>query len=216
MENEITTYNFKIEDVNTQVIDDTIWFRLADIAKTLDMSDNSVRMMKSRGWFDKDEINTVTICDGTSGNPTATYISESALYRILNRSNSPKARPFERWVTKEVLPSIRKHGIYATPVTIDNILADPDYGIKLLTELKETRKKAKELQEQLDTSKEWYTIKRVASINGVSYKEYSWKLLKDTSKKMGVPPKKIFDANYGEVNLYHYSVWEKVYPEAEL
>ena len=96
------------------------WFKLADIAKVLDMDDSSVRKMKQNGWFDEDEMNTVKNCHGTPGNPYQTYVSESALYRILNRSNSPKARPFERWVTKEVLPSIRKTGSYSTPKATPN------------------------------------------------------------------------------------------------
>ena len=76
----------------------------------LEMDDSAVRQMKSRGWFDSDEINTVK---NFHGGADITYVSESALYRIINRSNSPKARPFERWVTKEVLPSIRKTGSYS-------------------------------------------------------------------------------------------------------
>ena len=51
-------------------------------------------------------------------------------------SRPPTARQFKRWVTSEVLPSIRKHGAYATSVTIDRIVADPDFGIRLLAELK--------------------------------------------------------------------------------
>jgi phage antirepressor YoqD-like protein len=62
------------------------------------------------------------------------------------RSNLPKAKEFKRWVTHEVLPAIRKHGIYATGQTIDNILADPDYGIRLLTELKTERARRQQLE----------------------------------------------------------------------
>ena len=89
---------------------DKIWFCLFDIGRMLEMSDSSMRSMKTRDWFDEDEITTVANCNGGSD---ITYVSESALYRIINRSNSPKARPFERWVTKEVLPSIRKTGSYS-------------------------------------------------------------------------------------------------------
>ena len=84
----------------------------------LELSESTTRMMKSRNWFDNDEIVNVTNCDGGYD---LTYVSESALFRILNRSNSPKARAFERWVTKEVLPSIRKTGSYSvtkTPIEV--------------------------------------------------------------------------------------------------
>ena len=61
------------------------------------------------------------------------------------RSKLPSAERFQDWVVEEVLPPIRKHGVYATDQIIDNILADPDFGIKLLTDLKEERAKNKEL-----------------------------------------------------------------------
>lgn len=114
--NEIS---FKLGDVDCFEDNDTIWFKLADIGRLLELSDSSVRKMKHDKWFDNDEISiwnpllrvTGTVGDGVS----ETYVSESALYRILNRSNSSKAKPFERWVTKEVIPSIRKTGSYAIP-----------------------------------------------------------------------------------------------------
>ena len=74
----------------------------------------------------------------------------------------------------------------------------------------------KELETKLDYSKEWYSVKRVAQLNHVSWKTFDWRKLKDSSISNGFPPKKIFDANYGEVNVYHNSIWERVYPEYEL
>ncbi|WP_143322871.1 BRO family protein [Clostridium sp. HBUAS56010] len=66
-------------------------------------------------------------------------IPEGDIYRLIMKSKLPSAERFESWVFDEVLPSIRKHGIYATEETIDKILNDPDFGIKLLTQLKEER-----------------------------------------------------------------------------
>ena len=65
---------------------------------------------------------------------------------------------------------------------------------------------------QLDESREYLSIKRVAAFNGISWKDLSWRTLKGT----GLPFRKIFDANYGEVNAYHHTAWEQVYPELEL
>ena len=65
------------------------------------------------------------------------------------RSRKPEAKEFQRWVTHEVLPTIRKHGIYATETTIDQILANPDFGIRLLTSLKEERAKRIEAENQV-------------------------------------------------------------------
>ena len=65
---------------------------------------------------------------------------------------------------------------------------------------------------QLDESREYLSIKRVAAFNGIPWKDLSWRTLKGT----GLPFRKIFDANYGEVNAYHHTAWEQVYPELEL
>lgn len=67
--------------------------------------------------------------------------------------------------------------------------------------------------QQLDESKEWLSIKRVAKQCGRDWQDYSWIDLKRTSIVMGKPPKKIFDANYGEVNTYHITAWVECYPE---
>lgn len=72
------------------------------------------------------------------------------------------------------------------------------------------------LQQELDYSKDWYSIKRVAAMNGVDWKTFNWRKLKEKSIELGYGVKKIFDANYGEVNTYHRDVWEAVYPEYEI
>ena len=71
------------------------------------------------------------------------------------------------------------------------------------------------LQLQLDESKEWLSIKRMAKLNGISWKDISWRELKRVSLEMGKAPKKIFDANYGEVNTYHINAWDAAYPDLE-
>lgn len=72
------------------------------------------------------------------------------------------------------------------------------------------------LQQELDYSKDWYSIKRVAAMNGVDWKTFNWRKLKENSIELGYGVKKIFDANYGEVNTYHRDVWESTYPEYEI
>ena len=83
----------------------------------------------------------------------AVLISESGVYALVFGSQLPKAKEFKHWVTSEVLPTIRKHGAYATPATIESIIADPDNGIKLLTALKEEQEKRKALQTQIAEQK---------------------------------------------------------------
>ena len=82
-----------------------------------------------------------------SGTQTMTYVNESGLYSLIFSSKLECAKKFKKWVTSEVLPSIRKHGAYATPETIESIIANPDNGIKLLQALKDERE-AKLLAQQ--------------------------------------------------------------------
>lgn len=96
--------------------------------------------------LDSDEKNTVTISDGIPGNPNKTIISEPGLYKLIMRSRKPEAKEFQRWVTHEVLPSIRKHGAYMAQQTLDKALTSPDFLIQLATKLKEEQEKVKELE----------------------------------------------------------------------
>lgn len=85
-----------------------------------------------------------------------------------------------------------------------------------VAQLLESLDREEELRAQLDTSKDWYSIKRVAALNGVPWKTFNWRRLKEIGENMGYEVKKIFDANYGEVNTYHRLVWEVAYPEYEI
>ena len=153
--------SFKLGDVDCFEDKNTIWFKLADIAKILDLSDSATRKMKHENWFDEDEVNTVTKSNGNRGNPNVTYVSESALYRILNRSNSPKAKPFERWVTKVVIPSIRKTGSYA-------VLAAPQKtDLEIRNETRQLVNEAKRLK--LEEAAYWTRLAEKYSHN----KDYS-------------------------------------------
>lgn len=144
------------------------------------------------------------------------FIPENIFYRLAMKAKNETAEKFQALVADEIIPAIRKHGMYATDNIIEKILENPDFGIELLIKLKEERKEKERLQQELDQSKDWYSIKRVAALNGVSWKKFNWRLLKETGAEMGYEVKKIFDANYGEVNTYHKDVWEKVYPTYEL
>lgn len=74
------------------------------------------------------------------------FIPEGDLYRLIAKSQLPAAEQFERWVFDEVLPDIRKHGMYASESLLDDILKNPDLGIKLFTEYKEAKEEAKKLK----------------------------------------------------------------------
>ena len=81
------------------------------------------------------------------------YIPESLCYLLGMRAKNETAKRFQNWLAIDVIPSIRKHGMYATETTIDNILNDPDFGIRLLTELKEEKAKRKAVEEENKNNK---------------------------------------------------------------
>lgn len=146
MNTEIQTFNFKgnqfraLTDAQSEP-----WFSGQDVCNILGTGTNHLRE-----YLDEDEITNIRTTDiGQNGGKAPVFISEPGLYKLIMRSRKPEAKYFQRWVTHEVLPSIRKHGIYATETTIDQILADPDFGIRLLTDLKNERAKRIEAENQI-------------------------------------------------------------------
>ena len=113
------------------IIDNEPYFVFVDVCSTLDIKNPSDAIKQ----IDEDERARLNL--GRQGEAWA--INESGLYRLIMRSDKPNAKPFQKWVTKEVLPSIRKHGIYATETTIESMISNPDFAIQLLTTLKEEK-----------------------------------------------------------------------------
>ena len=122
--------------VRTINIDGDPWFIGKDVAEALGYSNTRDALLTHVAEEDK---NTVVISDGKRGNPNQVVINESGLYALIFGSKLESAQRFKHWVTSYVLPSIRKNGIYATDKVIEDILNNPDFGIELLTKLKEER-----------------------------------------------------------------------------
>ncbi len=78
------------------------------------------------------------------------YVSESGLYQLVLKSTKPEAKQFRKWVTSEVLPSIRKHGAYMTKQTIEKAITSPDFLIKLATQLKDEQMKRRLAESKLE------------------------------------------------------------------
>ena len=137
--NEIKIFtNENFGEVGAVELEGNTWFIARDVCRALEL-DNS-RQAISR--LDEDEKNTVILNDGNRGNPNMAIINESGLYSLVLSSRKPEAKAFKRWITHEVLPSIKKHGMYA----MDELLDNPDIAIEALTRLKEEREKRKELE----------------------------------------------------------------------
>ena len=147
--------NEEFGQVRTVMIDNKPWFGGKDVAEALGYKNTKDAILthveeEDRRIIQRSEIATlenhiskdvlpVNFVSAEIPNRGLTVINESGLYALIFGSKLETAKRFKHWVTSEVLPSIRKNGIYATDNVIDNILNNPDFGIELLTKLKEER-----------------------------------------------------------------------------
>lgn len=120
-------------------------FCLADVCKVLELGNPSQVKTRLCGEVITNEV----IPDSLGRQQEMIFINEDGLYDVILDSRKPQAKTFRKWVTSEILPSIRKHGIYATDNVIDQILNNPDFGIELLTKLKEERSARIEAEKQV-------------------------------------------------------------------
>ncbi len=144
----IQIFNYNSVEVRTIQNDGEPWFVLKDVCQVLGM--NNSRMVADR--LDADEKG-VGQSDTLGGKQEMTIINESGLYNVILRSDKPEAKPFRKWVTSEVLPTIRRHGMYATPDTVEKMLADPDTTIKLLETIKQERAARMALEAKAEADK---------------------------------------------------------------
>ena len=118
------------------------WFVAKDVCDILGTATKDLHRI-----LESDEITNVDSIDiAQNGGKAPLIISEPGLYRLVMKSRKPEAKEFQRWVTHEVLPQIRKHGAYMTQQTLDKALTSPDFLIQLATKLKKEQEKVKELE----------------------------------------------------------------------
>lgn len=110
------------------------WFVVADVCKALELSDTS----KAAERLDADELTRIKFVSGGQEREMF-FANEPGLYSLVLGSRKPEAKAFKRWITHEVIPEIRRHGMYATPETAEQILNNPDFLIKTLETLKKER-----------------------------------------------------------------------------
>lgn len=139
--------NSEFGKVRVSVVDGEPMFCLSDLCKILDLHTG---MTKQR--LDEKGVSSIdTLTKG--GIQPLIYISEKNLYKVIMRSDKPNAEPFQDWVCGEVLPSIRKHGAYMTPETIEKTLTSPDFIIQLATQLKNEQEKRKQAEAKIEADK---------------------------------------------------------------
>lgn len=143
--NHIKTFNFEDLPVRTTSVDNEPYFVGNDVAQILGYEDYRGAINKK---VDSDDKLRSQI-DHAGQKRNVTLINESGLYSLIFSSKLESAKRFKRWVTSEVLPSIRKHGIYATDNVIEQTLRDPDYIINVLTEYKKEKDNNLILRQQI-------------------------------------------------------------------
>lgn len=117
------------------------WFVAKDVCDVLEVDNTSQALSR----LDEEEKNTIILNEGI-GNPQKAIINESGLYSLVLSSRKPEAKAFKKWVTSEVLPSIRKHGGYLTPAKTQELIDNPDLIIQMAQRIKDERTRRMEAE----------------------------------------------------------------------
>lgn len=129
--------NEEFGKVRTVVQGENVWFVAKDVCDVLEI----VNATRSLSRLDEDELHSMKVTDSLGRLQETNIINESGLYSLIMTSRKPQAKAFKKWVTSEVLPSIRKHGTYMTDQVLEQVVTNPDFMIGLLTNLKEEKER---------------------------------------------------------------------------
>lgn len=189
MQNKVQIFNFEDNQVHAIEIEGEPWFVGKDVAEILGYQNGSRDINRHVDEEDRKIIKSTETVVLDIPRRGLTIINESGLYSLILSSKLPTAKAFKRWVTSEVLPSIRKHGAYMTDQKIEEILSDPDTIIKLATDLKKERERrlaAEQRVNELTPKASYYdlvlknkslvTISQIAKDYGMSGREMNAKL----------------------------------------
>lgn len=140
--------NEQFGSIRTIEIDGMPWFVGKDVAMSLGYvkPENAIKTHVD----DEDKTSTLIQGSGSNYKSKAVLINESGLYSLILSSKLPSAKAFKRWVTSEVLPTIRRHGFYATDETLDKMMNDTETAEKLFRELKAEKIRARELEKKIN------------------------------------------------------------------
>jgi len=148
MKNQMQVFENKdFGKIRVVEIDGQSWWALKDVCAALELK--SPHKVAER--LDEDERNLIPLTDNIGRSQKTTIINESGLYAVILRSDKIKAKAFRRWITQEVLPTIRKHGAYITEGKLDELLTNPASVMKLFNLLKAEREKKEALHDYIET-----------------------------------------------------------------
>lgn len=149
---DIQIFNSKeFGEVRALELSGTPWFVGKDVAGALGYAkpENAV----ANHVDDEDKTSTLIQGSGSNYKSKAILINESGLYSLVLSSKLPSAKKFKRWVTGEVLPAIRRHGAYMTDQALERAITEPDFLIRLATQLKEEQVKRQQAELMLEEQK---------------------------------------------------------------
>jgi len=192
----------------------------ADIAKVLNHSNS--RLMTE---FVDDEWKGVSNVYTLGGNQSMAVIWEPGIYQLLAKSRKPQAKPFQKWLFEDVLPSIRKTGQYAIaqpqlPQTyleaLKALVASEERLMLAQAEVEVLEEANQALSEAVDELYNYSSIIRIAKFNGISEERFKWHRLKTVSAQLGLEIKRVPCARFGTKNLYSHDAWLVAYPYVNL
>ena len=150
MSNQIEIFkNEQFGEIRTVMRQDEPWFVGKDICVSLGYSNPRKALDDHVCSEDKYQGDGVTIRDSMGREQRPTIINESGVYALIFGSKLPKAQDFKHWVTSEVLPTIRKHGVYMTPETLEKSMCNPNFLFDVVSKLKDEYNKRIELEGQV-------------------------------------------------------------------
>lgn len=150
MDNNIQIFNNEeLGTIRIMGTPDAPLFCLGDVCKMLGL----------KSWHVKERlgdniVSTEVISDSLGRQRVVNFITEDGLYDVILDSRKPEAKRFRKWVTSEVLPTIRKHGAYMTKDALERAITEPDFLIQLATTLKEEKAKRLEAEQQCEAQKQ--------------------------------------------------------------
>lgn len=180
----IQIFNYQNNEVRTVEMGGEPWFVLKDVCGVLDIADHKVVARR----LDEDEVCQTPLTDSMGRQQSTTIINESGLYHVILRSDKPEAKPFRKWVTSEVLPSIRKNGGYIArqeQLTPEELMAKALLVANKTLADREARISELTVQNNIMAPKAEYFDELVDRNMLTSFR--------DTAKELGIKPKAFVD-----------------------
>ncbi len=200
--NDFLVYNNpEFGQLRSKLIESEPWFVAIDVCKSLDIGNPTQAISR----LDEDEKVTLITNEGHSGQlggaQFLNYISESGLYSLILTSRKPEAKAFKRWITHEVIPSIRKHGAYVTEKVLDQMEEHPELIPEFFQRLRDENANARATREALEKAQaENARLAPKAGYYDHFVSDEDLTCLRYTAKELGVPQNKfigyLLEKNY--------------------